>query len=112
MPNTVKPIPDGYHTVTPYHTVKGVANLLEFLKQASDATVIECMMGDDGTVRHAEARIGDSIVMMGEASGARQTKPCNLYLYVNDVDAVYGRAIQAGAASIRSRSCCCSATSS
>ncbi len=101
MPNTVKPIPDGYHTVTPYLTVKGVANLLDFLKQAFDATVIEHIVGDDGTVHHAEARIGDSIVMMGEASEAWQPKPGNLYLYVTDVDAVYQRAIQAGAKSVR-----------
>ena len=101
MPNAVKPIPDGYHTVTPYLTVTGVANLLEFLKQAFDATVVECMKRPDGTVMHAEARIGDSIVMMGEAQGDWKPKPSNLYVYVKDVDAVYRQALRAGATSLR-----------
>jgi uncharacterized glyoxalase superfamily protein PhnB len=54
----------------------------------------------DGTVQHAEVRIGDSVVMMGEPQGEVQPRPVNLYLYVEDVDAVYLRAIQAGAKSI------------
>jgi len=101
MPNTVKPIPDGYHTITPYLTVMGVAKLIEFIKQAFDATVMECMMRADGTVQHAQAKIGDSIIMMGEAQGEWQPRPSTLYLYVSDVDATYRRAIQAGATSLR-----------
>ena len=60
----VKPIPDGYHTVTPYLVVEKAAQLIEFLKKAFDATVIEVMASPDGTVRHAEVRIGDSNVML------------------------------------------------
>jgi len=95
----VKPIPDGYHTITPYLTVQGVPKLLDFLKQAFAAQEIERMMRPDGTVGHAEVRIGDSVVMMGEAGGEWQPMPGALYLYVNDVDAVYKRALQAGAIS-------------
>jgi len=101
MAAKVKPIPDGYHTITPYLTVKGVANLIEFLKRAFNATITEHMAEPDGTVRHAEAKIGDSIVMMGEAGGQWTPKPCTLYMYVQDVDSVYRRAIEAGAVSVR-----------
>jgi uncharacterized glyoxalase superfamily protein PhnB len=101
MTGKAKPIPDGYHTVTPYLTVKGVSNLIDFLKRAFDATITEQMTAPDGTVRHAEARIGDSIVMLGEAGGEWTPKPATLYMYVQDVDSVYRRAIQAGAVSVR-----------
>lgn len=96
----VKPIPDGYHTVTPHLTVQGAPALLEFLKQAFDAQVIHCMTSPDGVIRHAEVRIGDSPVMIGEATDEWQPMPTTLYLYVNDVDATYERAIKAGAVSI------------
>ena len=97
---TVKPIPDGYHTITPYLTVQGVPRLLEFLKRAFDATATECMEGPDGGIMHAQARIGDSIVMMGEAQGEWKPMPGSLYMYVEDTDAVYQRALEAGGTSI------------
>ena len=96
----VKPIPDGYHTVTPYLTVQGVPKLIDFLKQAFEAQEIERMLQPDGTIRHAEVRIGDSVVMMGEAGGENQPMPSAIYLYVTDTDAVYKRALQAGATSL------------
>ena len=67
----VKPVPDGYHTVTPYLTVRGVPKLIDFLKQAFEAREIERMAQPDGTIRHAEVRIGNSVVMMSEAGGER-----------------------------------------
>jgi len=97
----VKPIPDGYHSVTPYLIVQGVAKLIDFLKQAFDAKEIERMAGPDGTVMHAEVRIGDSVVMMGEARGESKPMPAALYLYVNDTDVTYRRALQAGATSLK-----------
>lgn len=97
----VKPIPDGYHSVTPYLVVEGVAKLIEFLKQAFDATEKERMSRPDGTVMHAEVKIGDSVVMMGEAAGEFSPMPSMLHLYVNDTDAVYKRAMEAGATSVR-----------
>jgi PhnB protein len=96
----VKPIPDGYHTITPYLTVQGVPKLIDFLKLAFEAREIERMAQPDGTIRHAELRIGDSVVMMGEAGGEREPMPSAMYLYVNDTDAVYRGALQAGATSL------------
>jgi PhnB protein len=96
----VKPIPDGYHTVTPYLTVQGVSKLIDFLKQAFEAREIERMTQPDGTIMHAEVRIGDSVVMMGEARDQWKPVPGAIYLYVNDTDAVYKRALRAGATSL------------
>jgi PhnB protein len=95
----VKPMPDGYHSITPYLVVPGVATLLDFLKQAFEAQELHRMLRPDGTVMHAEVRIGDSLVMMGEPMGDTQPMLGSLYLYVNDVDTVYKRALQAGATS-------------
>ncbi|MCI0331362.1 MAG: VOC family protein [candidate division Zixibacteria bacterium] len=95
----VNPIPKGYHTVTPYLTVEGTAKLIEFLKKAFDAKEKERMTRPDGTIGHAEVKIGDSIVMMGDAMGGHPARPTNLYLYVKNTDAFYKRALAAGAAS-------------
>ena len=100
MTSNVKPIPDGYHTVTPYLVVQGVDELIAFLKQAFDAVETERLPGPDGKVGHGEVRIGDSVVMMGEASGEWKPMPGMIYLYVNDTDATYKRALEAGATSV------------
>jgi uncharacterized glyoxalase superfamily protein PhnB len=100
MTSNVKPIPDGYHTVTPYLVVEGVDELIDFLKQAFDAVETERLPGPDGKVGHGEVRIGDSVVMMGEASGEWKPMPGMIYLYVNDTDATYKRALDAGATSV------------
>jgi PhnB protein len=96
---SVKPIPDGYHAVTPYLVVQGAAKLIDFLKQAFAAQETERLARPDGMIGHAEVRIGDSIVMMSEAGGAWAPMPSAMYLYVNDADATYKRALQAGATS-------------
>lgn len=96
----VKPIPDGYHTVTPYLTVEGVAKLIDFVKHAFGATEVERMARPDGTIGHAEVRIGDSIIMMGEATAQWKPMPGTIYLYVDDTDTTYKRALQAGATSL------------
>ena len=97
----VKAIPDGYHSVTPYLVVPGVAQLLEFLKQAFAAQEIHPpMRRPDGTIMHAEVKVGDSVVMMGEPIGQFTPMPGSLYVYVSDTDAVYERALQAGATSL------------
>jgi uncharacterized glyoxalase superfamily protein PhnB len=95
----VKPIPEGYHTVTPYLVVEGAAKLIDFLKQAFDAQETFRMPKPDGTIMHAEVKIGDSMVMIGEGSEPWKPMPSVLHLYVNDADAVYKRALQAGATS-------------
>ncbi len=97
---TVKPIPDGFHSVTPYLIVEGVPGLIDFLKAAFDAKEIHRTDLPDGRVMHAQLQIGDSMVMMGEAMEGLPAKPASLYLYVHDADAVYKRALEAGAESL------------
>jgi PhnB protein len=95
----VKPIPEGYHTITPYVVVEGAAKFIEFLTQAFDAKVKERMDRPDGKVAHAEVCLGDSILMLGEATAEAQPQSAGIYLYVPDVDATYRRALAAGATS-------------
>lgn len=97
---TVKPIPDGYHTVTPMLVVEGAPRLLEFLKAGLKATELEKFEGEDGSIMHAEVKIGDSIVMIGEAMEGFPATPTALYLYVPDADTTYRTAINAGGQSV------------
>lgn len=97
----VNPIPDGYHTVTPYLIVDDVAGLINFLEEAFDAQETFRMPGADGSVSHAEVRIGDSMVMMGQASEEVPPMPVMLHLYVENSDEVYRQALAAGATSVR-----------
>jgi|ERR1700678_524753 PhnB protein len=100
MATKVKPVPEGYHTVSPYIVVSGVDKLIDFAKHAFGATEVYVSKRPDGSVQHAEVKIGDSIVMMGEGQDIKKF-PAMLHLYIEDVDAVYQRALQAGAKSIR-----------
>lgn len=99
----VKPIPDGYRTVTPYLVVDGAATLLDFVKKAFDAEELMAMPAPDGKIAHAEARIGDSVVMLADPSGTElgNPMPAMVHLYVEDTDETYRRAIEAGAVSLR-----------
>jgi uncharacterized glyoxalase superfamily protein PhnB len=101
MANQVKPVPEGRHTVIPYIVVPGVAKLIDFAKQAFGATEVYVSKLPDGSVMHAEIKIGDSIIMMGEGGATFKTFLAMLHLYMDDVDAVYQRAIQAGGKSLR-----------
>jgi PhnB protein len=93
----VKPIPDGYHSITPYVICKDAAKTIAFVKAAFGATdVMPAMTLPDGTVKHAELKVGDSIVMFSEGCPDNPAKPCMLYHYVTDVDAVFKKAVQAG----------------
>ena len=96
----VKPIPDGFHTVTPYLTVEGADKLLDFVKSSFGAEEINRSTRPDGTVWHAAVRIGNSMVMLAEAAEPWKPMPTSIYLYVNDVDATYKKAIAAGGTSI------------
>jgi PhnB protein len=101
MPTTKpNPIPEGYSTVTPYLCVVEAARLIEFLKQAFAAKVIVRMDGPDGSVMHAEVKIGDSMVMIGQVPAERATRAM-LHLYLPDADATYKKALAAGATSVR-----------
>ncbi|HEV2116185.1 MAG TPA: VOC family protein [Terriglobales bacterium] len=98
----VKPIPEGYHSITPYLVIKGADRAIEYYKKAFGATEIMRMEGPDGKVGHAELKIGDSIFMLGEEmpqTGYRAPQggsPVGLMLYVNDVDHVFKQAVAAG----------------
>ena len=96
----VKPRPDGYHSVTPYLVVKGVEGLIDFLGSAFGATVEFKHARPDGTIGHAEMKLGDSKIMMGEAGPQCAAKTAAHYLYVEDTDAVYHRALDAGGTSL------------
>lgn len=105
MTGKVKPIPAGYHTATPYLIVKGGADAIEFYKKAFGATESFRMMRPDGRVGHAEIKIGDSVIMLADEHpeiGARSPQtiggsPISIHLYVEDVDAVFNKAVAAGA---------------
>ena len=97
----VKPIPDGYHSVTPYLIVEGADKLLDFLKEAFAADETFRMAGPDGSIGHAEVRIGDSVVMLAEAGEQWPAMPGGIHLYVDDCDATYRRALEAGATSLQ-----------
>jgi uncharacterized glyoxalase superfamily protein PhnB len=100
-----KAIPAGYHSVTPAIVVRDAATAIDFYKRAFGAEEIDRMLGPDGSIMHAEIRIGDSILMLGEENeqwGTRSPLSLNgvhgsLHLYVEDADASFNRALQAGA---------------
>jgi len=97
-----KKIPDGYHTITPYLINDGVARTIAFLKRTFDATeVFPPMVGKNGLIGHAELRVGDSKIMMSDATDQFPAMPAMIHLYVEDVDASYRRAIDAGAISVQ-----------
>jgi len=93
----VTAIPAGYHTVTPYLIVSGAADLIEFLKQAFAAEEKERIALADGTIAHAEVMMGDSVIMLSDPMGEGKPMGGAFYLYVEEVDAVYQRALAAGA---------------
>lgn len=101
----VKPIPEGYHSVTPYLIVKGAAQALEFYKKALGAAEIMRMADPSGKVMHAELKIGDSIVMIADEFPEMGAKgphtiggsPVGICLYVPNVDQQFKQAIAAGA---------------
>jgi len=97
----VKPIPEGYRSVTPYLIAPGAAKVLDFVKETFDAQEIMRMPGPGGTIGHAEFRIGDSILMISDGGELYPAMPCSLYVYVDDVDATYKRALKAGATSVK-----------
>ncbi|MEU7861301.1 VOC family protein [Nonomuraea sp. NPDC049141] len=96
MATNLPAVPEGYHTVTPWIVTKDTAGLLDFIKDAFDAEELSRVEVDGGAIGHAEARIGDSIVMMFDSPFPIET-PGLLRLYVADADAVVERAVQAGA---------------
>jgi PhnB protein len=94
------PIPEGFHTVTPYLLVKDAANLLDFVKRAFGAVQVKKPFEQPkGTIVNAQVKIGDSVVMFGEAPQEQGPTHSMLYLYVKDADAFFKAAVKAGAVS-------------
>jgi PhnB protein len=104
-----KPIPDGYHTATPYLIIQGAARAIKFYEEAFGATELLRLADPSGKVGHAEISIGDSRIMLADEyldMGFRSPQslggsPVGIHLYVEDVDALSGRAVAAGATVLR-----------
>lgn len=104
-----KPIPDGYHSVTPYLIVKGAAAAIEFYKLAFGAVELFRMGGPDGRIGHAEVKIGDCPIMLADEHPEMNAlspksiggSPVGLMIYTDDCDAMYHRAVEAGATIVR-----------
>ena len=90
---------DTYRTVTPYLVVPDADAELAFLKAAFGGIETSCQRNADRSVMHAEIKIGDSLIMLGQAGGRWSARPAALYLWVDDVDATYAKALAAGAES-------------
>jgi PhnB protein len=109
MANTVRPIPDGYHTATPYLICNGAADAIEFYKRALGAVEVMRMPMPGGKLGHAEIKIGDSHIMLADESpenGIHSPQhfggtPVSVLLYVEQVDTVFNQAVSAGAKAVR-----------
>ena len=103
--SAVQPVPDGYRSVTPYLTISGAADAIEFYKESFGATERSRMTAPNGRIGHAELEIGDSVIMLADEfpdmGGVSPTTvggtPVIIHLYVDDVDSVVERAVAAGA---------------
>ena len=105
MSTSVKPIPEGYHSVTPYLAVDDAAQAIEYYKKAFGAKERARMEAPDGKIGHAEVEIGDSLVMLSDPFPHATTRPPkelggtsgSVFMYVEDVDAVVKKAVDEGA---------------
>jgi uncharacterized glyoxalase superfamily protein PhnB len=95
-----KPIRDGFRTITPYLFGQGTPRLIDFICAAFGGEVTFRKDRPDGSVMHAEMRVGDSMVMLGEATAEFGPMPTSIYLYGTDCDAVYARAMNSGGVSV------------
>ena len=103
MPNPVRAIPEGYHSISPSLTCKNAARAIEFYKSVFGATEVMRMPGPEGKIMHAELKIGDSVIFindefpgMAEAPAPGVTPSLFMFLYTEDVDSVYNRAVSMG----------------
>jgi PhnB protein len=98
---SVKAIPEGFHSVTPFLVVDGAEKLMDFIVKAFGGEIMANFKLDDGKIMHATVKIGDSQIMITDAMENMPAMPCMLYLYVEDVDAVYKQALAAKGVSLR-----------
>jgi PhnB protein len=92
----VKRIPEGHPIVSPYLVVEGAAELIDFMKSAFDAEELYRLPAPDGKIGHAEMRIGDSVIMLADATGEYKPFPAMLHVYTEDCDLAFKRAVEAG----------------
>lgn len=105
MPAAVKPIPDGFHTITPHLTVRDAKGAIEFYKKALGAQQLHVSLMPDGKVMHATLKIGDSVIMMndefremgGTSAPRADAAAVTLHIYVDNVDKLFQQATAAGA---------------
>jgi PhnB protein len=103
-----QPVPEGYHTITPYLAVEDASTAIDFYKKAFGAKERVQMAGPGGSVMHAELEVGDSLIMLSDPFPQASTKPpkelggtsVSIFAYVEDIDSVYKQAIDAGATSL------------
>jgi PhnB protein len=93
-------LPDGRSVVSPYLVVRGGARLIDFIATVFGGEAILKVPAADGTLHHAEVRVGDSIIMLGDATGHHPPGTAMLHVYVSDTDGTYRRALAAGATSL------------
>ena len=97
---SVKPIPDGFHAITPYLFTQEAARLIEFIEAAFDGELTSRETRPDGAIMHATMRVGDSMLMLADATPPFEAIPSSIYLYVTDCDTVYQRALSSGGISV------------
>jgi PhnB protein len=105
----IKPIPDGYHSVTPYLSIKDAAKAIEFYKRAFGAAELFRLVAPSGEIGHAEIKIGDSQIMLADACEEGTFRnpqtlggtSVGLHVYVEDVDTLFAGAVDAGAKTVR-----------
>jgi len=97
---SIKPIPDGFHAVTPYLFAQGASRLIKFISAAFEGELIFQQKRPDGGIMHATMRIGDSMLMLADPTPEFGPMPTSIYLYVADCDAVYRRALDSGGVSV------------
>ena len=98
---SIRTVPKGYHTVTPFLMVNDARGLIEFMEKALNGESTSVMKTDDGKIMHATVQIGDSIIMIADVMPGMEVMPACLYLYVDDVDASYRQAINVKGTSLR-----------
>jgi uncharacterized glyoxalase superfamily protein PhnB len=96
MAKAKKAVPDGHHTVTPHLTFDDAAGAIEWYKKALGAQEVSRALGPDGKIMHAEIQIGDSRIMLNDVMGGGKPSPASFWVYVEDCDALFNRAVAAG----------------
>lgn len=101
MNTPVPPVPEGYQTVTPYLVVPDAPAVLDFIEEAFGGRTHSRNADEEGRIIHAEIQVGDSMIMLGQSNEEWPPTRAMIHLYLPDVDAVYARALEAGARSLR-----------